>query len=111
MREIKFRAWDADKSEMHYGVTVSNGCAQHPNTGKEKYDWPLMQFTGLSDKNGEDIWEGDFVVDINTHDCGIVFYSTCEYSISFNTTIYPFNPISNKDEELEVIGNIHENPE
>ena len=59
---IKFRAWDKIKSEMRqpFGVQF-NGDAWAPIGPRFAEDFVLMQFTGLQDKNGKEIWEGDVV--------------------------------------------------
>jgi uncharacterized phage protein (TIGR01671 family) len=69
MREIKFRAWDKENSEMvevtqinwydpyKDRVTISHGGSWHNDIA----DYELMQFTGLKDKNGKAIYEGDIV--------------------------------------------------
>ena len=63
MREIKFRAWDKSWGIMRYDLTITNeywsytkgtfSCGANHET--------LMRFTGMKDKNGKEIWEGDRV--------------------------------------------------
>ena len=75
------------------------------------YDSTVGQFTGLTDKNGKKIFEGD-IVDILTEneEIGVVEYedggflvSADGFCVDFHSNIY--------GTDLEVIGNIHDNPE
>jgi uncharacterized phage protein (TIGR01671 family) len=52
MREIKFRAWDLDEKKMV-------NC--EPLTKRELEAYNFMQYTGLFDKNGKEIYEGDII--------------------------------------------------
>lgn len=109
MREIKFRAFDKVTGEMFDPV----GEIDLNQDG-------VMQFTGLHDKNGKEIYDGDIlqrkwrwetdwtknpenremiVVEYGVYNCG-----ECGY-------VYGYDIGDEKAEEYEVIGNIYENPE
>jgi len=126
MREIKFRAWDKEEKKM---VTNTNICSLLFNrTGTccrlltwedKKYyenEFILMQFTGLHDKNGKEIWEGD-VVAVKSFYIGDSYIPAASGEIKYgNGSFYidsEFAPelceeeISN--ESIEVIGNTYEN--
>jgi uncharacterized phage protein (TIGR01671 family) len=64
MREIKFRAWSEDTG-MDYGIGVTDkGNAHHLYDDKDSWidkEQIVMQYTGLKDKNGKDIYEGDII--------------------------------------------------
>ena len=68
MREIKFRAWDGEQKRMYsweelLGRTKTVPEA-HPLASLYSHgdgSWEIMQFTGLTDKNGKEIYEGDKV--------------------------------------------------
>ena len=71
MREIKFRAWNKTLNKIQYFNGIFN---EHPYTEtstfaqyescKKYHELEIMQFTGLKDKNGKDIYEGDFLAGI-----------------------------------------------
>lgn len=116
MREIKFRAWDKKDKRM-----ISNPLATDINSASNyiglndlliKYEtsgYILMQYTGLKDKNGKEIYEGDVVKSRGYNDIDEeerVFIDTVEFNGG------AFSPICfEKCENFEVIGNIYENPE
>ncbi len=65
MREIKFRFWDNENKKIIKGVPAltidsSDGAIYNVNNG-DYLDWIVMQFTGLKDKNGKEIYESDLI--------------------------------------------------
>tara|TARA_R110002094_G_scaffold157781_2_gene144059 strand:- start:21950 stop:22291 length:342 start_codon:yes stop_codon:yes gene_type:complete len=108
MRDIKFRAWNGDA--MEYG-----GFSVHATSGRivpynpltqVKVDSPLMQYTGLKDKNGKEIYEGDIV------EHGEVRWSDCAFCLYVETNNQePTRLCQDRCRRWEIIGNIHESPE
>lgn len=119
MREIKFRAWDKERLEWEY-LPESGNIELGQTEGETfflEFDYErfiIEQFTGLYDKNGSGIYEGDVVKydAIRGKTCQItwdielsrfIIMTKCKGDYAGLTTY-------NKS-ELEIIGNIHENPE
>jgi hypothetical protein len=109
MREIKFRAWDKERNRMLEFGLFDLDCGQWDTEIGSINDFPIMQYTGLKDKKGKEIYEGDIVKsrgynDINEEER--VFIETVEFNGG------EFLPICEEpSENYEVIGNIYENPE
>jgi len=110
MREIKFRAWDKKHDIIHTGVSVFNFQDFKESILIENSDIELMQFTGLHDKNGKEIYEGD-IVSFPKNDGTIP-----KLSIIYNNRFACFqfkeqNAPIGLSMSYEVIGNIYESPE
>ena len=143
-REIKFRGWDkydkkmiydlcqvdsfwhyysySDDTGLHFGKTGPNGVGED---FENKY---IMQYTGLKDKNGEKIYEGDILEEhtpsgfnysvVKFGEINISIFSckakmcTCFYQdySNFNDN-WSEVTLGNNLKNIEVIGNIYENPE
>jgi hypothetical protein len=107
MRDIKFRAWHNASNEMFYNVSIKDGkwsiqvSKNLQICGKQN----IMQFTGMHDKNGKEIYEGDIVL-IREGIAVITFYCG-----SFWCSFWTLLLLSDRGVEVEVIGNIYENPE
>lgn len=120
-RAIKFRAWDKPSKKMIFAdevVIKENGydCVFKEEGYRfsvtDELNGELMQFTGLHDKNGKEIWEGDIVewFSQESHDDIERYYYKVEEPIEFKGGA--FYPVCTMPEsEYEVIGNIFENPE
>lgn len=119
MRTIKFRGKSLDNGEWVYGF-FSKGGAVNPNMGEIRDRYliddghyhdvdpdTIGQFTGLADKDGKEIYEGD-IVETFIGNLEIIWSQglACYRLQDGGGSLYSIDGM-----EMEVVGNIHDNPE
>ena len=112
MREIKFRAWDVINKNMLFGNDI---LMKHTANGYVSENWKhqeytgkndiLMQYIGLKDRNGIEIYEGDYLV-LNKLNKSV-------YTVCYSGNKFILDGVSIFDNEhyfteREIIGNIYE---
>src|SRR5574343_587496 len=123
MREIKFRGLNK-QGVWIYGwllKDVFNGCycygikEDHQQPEWVKYE-SIGQFTGLKDVNGIDIYDGDICrfhkpSFLYKNPACVIFFEGCFYFKTNDYDGYSYQNMVSFFDEIEVIGNIHQNPE
>lgn len=117
MREISFRAWNKEEKflDTAWSIDFEHRLVCHrAHNQSDLDDCVLMQYTGLKDKNGREIYDGDIVEVANKSykSRGQIAWSnhTAKWLVAFYNGA-PFELGTWNTELYEVIGNIYENPE
>lgn len=139
-RDIKFRIYDTDEKEMFYqedidyidfftGIVFIREEDGYDYLIDSRSDGKLMQYTGFKDAKGKEIYEGDILHVTKVSMCGVDKYNVAEYNTDvkwedgafvikgdadvecYDTWLAAYNNPDSPQIEIEVIGNIYENPE
>lgn len=132
-REIKFRVWDKNRKQIlysdveycfHIKVNLNgsislfddedggkSGLWEHSVEGDDNFE--LMQYTGLHDKNGKEIYEGDIVRNDSGRTMKVVYFISQGIFSGFDLNVidakgHAPSMISGIWRDLEVIGNVYE---
>ena len=121
MREIKFRAWDMESKIMWDWDEMQEWWeeAGYSDNMLRGDHYVPMQYTGLKDRNGKEIYEGDIIQIPDDYE---MYGMACgeKYEVDFKNGRFRLRPKYRPDalgydlegvEECEVLGNKYENPE
>ena len=127
-REIKFRAWDKATKKMLRVNSLTfdfrlcdlwSGESKDEGVARNWADVVFMQFTGLKDKNGKEIYEGDICEMALTTPYGLIKHKgvmkfnekSAQFGCDVETELENIADHIEQKEAPKVIGNIYENPE
>ncbi|MFJ5713143.1 YopX family protein [Neobacillus sp. NPDC093127] len=112
MREIKFRAWEKNLKEIIpvHEINFENRMINTKSVWRLFDEIELMQYTGLKNKNGKEIYEGDIVKYKPMFGNGNYITAVVEYSEHAEWCL-GWQPLHGVVHKCEVIGNIYENPD
>lgn len=111
MREIKFRAWDKSNKEMNNieSINFQERRVYKDIVSYRKFnDIELMEYTGLKDMKGKEIYEGDILFESSSEE----YFKVVFENGSFRAEADGYSlDLEDYDDICEVVGNIYENPE
>lgn len=115
MRDLEFRAWDTNNNAMIDDVFICRNSIEFGQKGyhANKDQFVFMQYTGIKDKIGRKIWEGDIlkIYDNGPESSGRNI-RTVEISDMIDFFTNEYDPVVGWSwKELEIIGNIYESPD
>ncbi len=107
---FKFRAWDEQTKIYFYNAMIETLA---PISVWLKNGWVVEQCTGLKDKNGELIYEGDVLLLDPDDPFALVVWDedVAMFCLQQEDVCYTFDNCGYTPREIEIVGNIHENPE
>ena len=115
MRELKFRAWDNTKKEWTLNIMECVSSSRGDiwiEPALKSHDVIIEQYTGLKDKNGKEVYEGDIVRDLGSnHEVKFCEMRDTDCSYFYQGWGFDDSSLYEEHDFVEVIGNIHENPE
>ena len=110
MREIKFRAWNKENKKMLYEIPLAT--VNFYSSLEEFFKHTeLMQYTGLKDKNGKEIYESDLLKCEDGKIREVIWYKLgAGWRVGTDDKDTYFNGIGIYADKLEIVGNKFENP-